>query len=302
MKRIICVVLSCFLLIGVFAGGICIGYFGRITPRAKQADRNLLISVTDDWTGGFTTIPLEYGKYRQIKWLNLDNVTIQIGGVSMKLEDAIQKGYSSVDQIIADARKDASLGICHEVAKSQNGLTEFFYFYPEFNLHYVYDIYETPDGKKHLIVDFLIYETGSEPNFTYTWNENGEPIDYEDWGLCFDISEVNASSISIFCSQCGGQQFGELYVETSWLQKKNPNTLELVQPLDLEQDPIPTTKLAMEGTTELSVDFATLYGNLPTGNYVLALEIIDRYDKEEIPSLMRKYHDSQWYYLEFTIV
>ena len=221
----------------------------------------------------------------------------------MKLEEAIQKGYTSVDQMIADARKDADLGICNEVAKSKNGLTEFFYFYPEFNLHYVYDIYETPDGKKHLIADFLIYGTGSEPSFAYTWDENGEPIDYEDWGLCFDISEASASGVSISCSQTGGQQLGELFIRTSWLAIKNPDTgaSEVVDPLGAGDDPVPTSKLVMEGTTELSVDFAALYRDLPAGDYVLALEIIDSYDKEKVPSLMRKYHDSQWYYLEFTI-
>lgn len=303
MKRRTVTVLGCCLLIGVFVAGMCLGHWGRITPKVGQAQRNLLISVTDDWKGGFTTIPLDHGKYGQIKWLNLDNVTIQIDGVSMKLEDAIQKGYTSVDQIIADARKDASLGICHEVAKSRNGLTQFFYYYPEFNLHYVYDIYETPDGNKHLISDFLIYGTGSEPSFAYTWDENGEPIDYEDWGLRFDISEVSVSGISISCSQVSGQQLGELSIRTSWLEKRNPNTseLELIDTLGEDDDPVPTSKLVMEGTTELSVDFVALYGDLPAGDYVLVLEIIDNYDKEAVPSLMRKYHDSQWYYLEFTI-
>lgn len=303
MKRILGVVLACLLLVGVFVGGIFLGYFGRITRGAKQPGRNLLISVTDDWKGGFTTHTLEHGKYRQIKWLNLDNVTIQIDGVNRKLEDAIQAGYTSVDQIIADARKDAGLGICHEVAKSKNGLTEFFYFYPEYNLHYVYDIYETPDGKKHLIADFLIYGTGSEPSFAYTWDENGEPIDYEDWGLRFAISKASSSGISISCSQAGGQQLGELSIRTSWLEKRKPNTSEseLIDPLREGDDPVPAAKLVMEGTTELSVDFAELYGDLPAGDYVLALEIIDSYDKEKVPSLMRKYHDSQWYYLEFTI-
>ena len=303
MKRRTVTVLGCCLLIGVFVAGMCLGYWGRITPKVGQAQRSLLISVTDDWKGGFTTIPLDHGKYGQIKWLNLDNVTIQIDGVSMKLEDAIQKGYTSVDQIIADARKDASLGICHEVAKSRNGLTQFFYYYPEFNLHYVYDIYETPDGKQHLIADFLIYGTGSEPSFAYTWDENGEPIDYEDWGLCFDISEVSAGGVCISCSQSGGQQLGELSIRTSWLAKKNPDTgaSEVVDPLRAGDDPVPAAKLVMEGTTQLSVDFSALYGDLPAGDYVLTLEIIDDYDKEEVPSLMRKYHDSQWYYLEFTI-
>ena len=303
MKRVIGIVLACLLLIGVFVGGTCLGYYGRTTPKANQAERNLMSSVTNDWKGGFTTISLEHGKYRQIKWLNLDNVTIQIDGVNRKLEDAIQAGYTSVDQIIADARKDAGLGICREVAKSRNGLTEFFYYYPEFNLHYVYDIYETPDGDKHLIADFLIYGTGSEPSFTYTWDENGEPIDYEDWGLRFAISKASSSGISISCSQAGGQQLGELSIRTSWLEKRNPNTSEseLIDTLGEDDDPVPAAKLVMEGTTELSVDFAALYGDLPAGDYVLALEIIDSYDKEKVPSLMRKYHDSQWYYLEFTI-
>ena len=61
MKRVIGIVLACLLLIGVFVGGTCLGYYGRTTPKANQAEQNLMISVTNDWKGGFTTIPLEQG-------------------------------------------------------------------------------------------------------------------------------------------------------------------------------------------------------------------------------------------------
>jgi len=54
-------------------------------------------------------------------------------------------------------------------------------------------------------------------------------------------------------------------------------------------------------TKELSFDFARLYGQLPAGDYVLSLQIVDLYDEEKAHLLMRNYHDEQWYDIEFTI-
>ncbi len=306
MKKIIGIMLICVLL-----GSI------KNTAAAEDAipaEWNLRISFTPAYHAGFTTIPLEQGNFKNIAYLDVENVTIDIDGTGMRLEDALREGYVSVDDLISDARQDASLGLCHEEAKSKNGLTEFTYHYGEFNLRYIYDLYETPKDGQRLIADFLIYEARSEPHFLPVDEKTQDFIDYEDWGLDFEISRLDSSGITIQCSQSGGQQIGKLNAGVPVLSRKDPDTLALeqVQPLTEEGQPVPFTGnkhwepapdgfLTMGGTKELSYDFARLYGQLPAGDYVLSLQIVDLYDEGEVHPLMRNYHDEQWYDIEFTI-
>ena len=320
MKKVIGMVSACILLISVFFLGKGLGAAESTGPVAEATipeeptERYLRISVTPHKDAGITTIPLEQGNYMDVSYLGVDNVTIDIDGTSMKLEDALLDGDISTDELIAYARQDANLGLCREAAKSKNGLTEFTYYYGEFNLHYVYDLYETPDGRQHLITDFLIYGAWCEPHFLYSYDETGEPIDYEDWGLSFEISKLDSSGITIECFQSGGQQMGELNVGVPILSRKDPNTLALeqVQPLTEEGEFVPFTGikswnpdpdgfLTMGGIKELTFNFARLYGELPAGDYVISLQIVDWYNEEEVPPLVRNYHDQQWYDIEFTI-
>lgn len=320
MKKIIGIVLICFLLIGVFFMGKRFGSMDASAPAAETtlpeapSERNLRISVTDDLDGGFTTIPLTQGNYREITYLNVTNVTIDIAGTTMKLEDALQEGYISVDELIAYARKDASLGVCQEAAKTKNGLTEYTYYYEDFDLRCVYDVYETPDGRKRLITDILIHDIRSEPVFRPVDEDTGDFIDYEDWGLDFEVTKVDSSGITILCSQSGGQQIGALNVGTPMLYRKDPGGLasEQVEPLTGEGEIIPFTGsenwvpnpnglLTMGGETELSFDFTRLFGTLPAGDYELVLQIVDLYDEEDVPPLARNFYDEQWYEIEFSI-
>lgn len=320
MKRIIGIVLICVLLIGAFFMGEHLGSMDSSAPVEKAgipeepSERNLRISVTDDPDGSFTTIPLKQGNYRDITYLCVTNVTIDIAGTTMKLEDALQEGYISVDELIAYARQDASQGFCREVATTKNGLTAFTYYYGDFDLRHVYDVYETPDGKKQLITDILIHDVRSEPVFHPVDEDTGEFIDYEDWGLDFEITKLDPSGITVLCSQSGGQQIGALNVGTPILYRKDPNALtsQRVEPLTEEGevtlftgsehwDPNPNGFLTMGGEKELSFDFARLFGTLPAGNYELVLQIVDLYNEEDVPPLTRNFHDEQFYTIHFSI-
>lgn len=320
MKKMIVCALICFLLIAMFFIGKSVGSMESADPAieatlpVESTDRNLRISVTPRTNAGFTAIPLEQGNYKNIQYLGVENVIIDIDGIAMRLEDALQNGHISVDEMIAYARQDAALGLCRETAKSENGLTEFTFRYPEFRLRYIYDLYETPNNGKRLITDFLIYGPGNEPRFLPADGETGEPIDYEDWGLRFEISSLDLSGITIKCSQSGGQQMGKLNIGGVMLLRKDPNTLALerVQPLTEEGEIVPFTGiqqwspdpdgfLTMGGTKEVSFDFLRLFGKLTAGDYVISLQIVDWYEEEEVPPLMRNFHDEQWYDIEFTI-
>lgn len=141
--------------------------------QTESADRNLDLSFTTNIKSSFS-IPLEQGNYENVVCYGIEDVTINIDGTAVDLEEAFSNGSISVDDMIAWVRKDASQGICTERAESKHGLTEFTYYYPDLRVHYVYDLYETPDGRQHLITDFMMYGIGQEPHFLPADPETGQ--------------------------------------------------------------------------------------------------------------------------------
>ena len=315
MKKTVTSILIGALLISIFFAGNHLDFLksdalsGKVTIAEDTAEQNLCISFVNN-IDSFFNIPLEQGNYKGVTCYGIENVTIKIGGISINLEDALMEGYISVDEIIAYARQDASLGFCNEVAKSKNGLTEFTYHYQEFRLRYIYDLYETPDGRERLVTGCLIYGNGFDPHFLPEIDdETRKYIDYEDWGLLFEVLKSEPDVITVKCSQSGGQQMGALIVEDSILFKQNPNTLDLEQVQLLTEEwtesdyweSTPNRFLTMDGTKELVFDFSQLYGQLCTGDYVLHLQILDWYNEDDMHPLMRNYYDEQWYEITFTI-
>lgn len=294
MKNVFARISLCFLLtFACFLGTAA----GTVPEKAS-----LHITVTPEYGSGCTKIPLPQSKFKEVTLWDIADVTIDIDGTTRKLADALQDGSVTVDRLIADARQDADQGFCREGVTSENGLAEFTYYYGDYRLHYVYDVYETPDGRKHLIKDFTIYNSYSAPvNFGYHYDEEGNPIDYEDWGLTFNVSQADSTALTVVCTQSGGQQFGNLQFSEAFLEKKNPTTQEWESLEDNFTYDCIGTALTMGGTTELTFDVMEKGKPLPAGDYSLAMQFTDCYDPEDMPSLMRKYHDRQWYTVEFTI-
>ena len=273
----------------------------KATPPEKLEGRNLKISVLNYTFDGGETIALNGGNYASVTLYNLADVTIDLGGETVALRDALEKNRISGDELVALARLDAAQGVCNETAKSKNGLTEFTYHYPEFSLHCVYDIYETPDGKQHLIKDLSLYGAKNTPEYSYAFDKDGQPIDYEDWGLEFRISEVNSKGMRLTCSQSGGQQLGTLSLELALLSKADTDQYEPIDPIIPKGETAAASEINMGGITEISFDFEKTYGVLPAGDYALDFQIADRYEKNALSTLTRKYHDTQWYSITFTI-
>ena len=319
MKKAFGIVLGCLVLIGTFFTG---WYAGRMESgtagMANSQRQNLRISFTPDYgmDAGFTTISLEQGNYPDVTYLGMHDVTVNVDGFEMPLEDALKSGEVSVEELVADARQDAALGICQERWKSENGLAVFTYYYGDFNVRCVYDVYETPANGKKLIADFLIYESRQEPSFSLVDSETGAALDEEDWGLEFEVTQADSSGVTIVCVQSGGQQMGQLNCGGYRLYRKNADSqeLDMVSTLDDQNPPMawfssvedwipdPDGFLTMNGITELSFDFTQIYGPLPAGDYELILQVVDCYNPSDVPSLMRNYHDNQWYNIEFSIV
>lgn len=275
---------------------------------AEEANgQNLHISVTVDNAAGLTAVPVagSEGNWDKITYLGISQAEISVDGASLKLEDAIREGRISVDQIVAQAKLDANAGFCEEISESKNGLTRFTYRYPEYDLLYIYDVYELPDGEQKLISEFGLCESKRTPSFLYMNDETGKPIDYEDWGLDFEITEVSSTGITLKCGQSGGQQIGDLKVRFYDLYQKNTetNAEEFMEPLvdEFQGESDLDIQINREGVTEMSIDFTHLHGELPAGDYVIYLTIEDEYNENETHPLMKNFRDTQLYGIAFTI-
>lgn len=316
MKKAIGILLVCLLVLSAFFLGRSLGS-GETATEDGLSKRNLRLSATTDRNEPDKVIPLEQGNFPEAHYWSVKDVTVQLDGTRMPLEDALREGLVTVDDVIASAREDAASGRCKESSQSKNGLAVFRYHYPAFNLQSLYDIYETPDGWRHRITDFSVYGIGHDPGYSIGWDEEtGDPIDYEDWGLTFTVTQLSASGVTLECAQSGGQQFGRLNVAGLMLSRKNPDTQdwERVEPLDAstsadiykaysEITPKPEDDLAMGGAKELTYDLEAMFGRLTAGEYKISLKIVDCYDEADVPPLSRNFYDIQWYTVkEFTVV
>ena len=224
--------------------------------------------------------------------IGLTDVTIDLGGNVMDLGNALREGKTSLSEISFLAQSDSQSGFCTEGWKSKNGLAEFRYSYPDFDLWIVDDIYETPDGLQHLIRGITLCQPGSDVAFLH--NE----LDQEDWGIEFSVAEASQTEITLNYTQSGGQVLGQLMTYGYAISRLNP--MEGIALLDnaplQEQKPI-----SMNGQGTLCLDIETYFGALPAGQYGMYLYLQDAYNEEDVPSLTRNYHDVQCYWIEFTV-
>lgn len=280
-------------------------------PTAADAmEQNLYLEVTVGTLSDYTAVPLELPgeSCTEIVYRGLNEVTIDIDGTSMNLEDAIREKYISIDQIISAARMDAANGFCEEIAKSHNSLTKFVYRYPEYELVYIHDVYETPTSQQ-LISEFSVCARGiqhfpSDYRNTYRNEKTGIPIDYEYWGLTFSVTEANSTGITIECTQSKGQQIGNLVADFYSVAQRSVDdsgTTTETRMDTLVTELVPSFPITMDGTTEISIDLSLLYDALPTGDYALYLLIRDEYSEDAVHPLMRNYYDQQLFDIPFTI-
>ena len=224
--------------------------------------------------------------------IGLTDVTIELGGNVMDLGNELREGKASLSEISFLAQSDSQSGFCTEGWKSKNGLAEFRYSYPDFDLWIVDDIYETPDGLQHLIRGITLCQPGSDVAFLH--NE----LDQEDWGIEFSVAEASQTEITLNYTQSGGQVLGQLMTYGYAISRLNP--MEGIALLDnaplQEQKPI-----SMNGQGTLCLDIETYFGALPAGQYGMYLYLQDAYNEEDVPPLTRNYHDVQCYWIEFTV-
>lgn len=228
-------------------------------------------------------------------------VTIEINGQSMPLEDALRDGFITEEEIFCNARLDAREGFCEETYESLNGLTNFTFAYPDYNLRLLYDIYESPNGEQRLISEMVIYEKNVIllPCHLFVDEETGDIYDREDWGLNFEITEVSPTGMTIRCTHSGGQQIGQLEIVDYSLSHDGKYLL-----LNDGFEFSPLTDhviLKADDVTEFTFDWSEPYGQVSSGEYELVLWIKDIYDESQKHPLMRNFYDTQIYTVRFTV-
>lgn len=304
-QKLILIILALVLVILVGFGGYVLGQGASSTHSESASDRHLRINATPDEDAGdvvFTSSELGGNFTEGLGYRSVTNVTIEINGETMKLEEALRDGAISQEEIFFYARLDAAEGICEENSVSTNGLTNFTYSYPEYDLRLIYDIYETPDGQQHLISNMGIYMTGTAPSAYRTFydTETNTRYDAEDWGLGFKIEDVTSSGIKLSCTQTGGQQIGQLYV-TYYLLRNDEGWVDRIDGNSGEAPDYDDCAINMDGTTEVVIDWGNYFGELPSGSYTLELYVKDIYDESQVHPLMMDYYDLQAYLVDFQI-
>lgn len=259
-----------------------------------EVDEHAYADFTPEQLGGNIEANLTY--------LNVSNVSIDVDGKCLNLEDAIRDEIISVDEIVAYARLDHRNGFCKEETQTDHSLTSFIYRYPKFDLRVVYDIYKSPDGTEHLIKDFEICDNAY--NFTTFYsNDDGTSLNEEDWGLILESVAATSTSVTLRCTQSGGQQIGELVTGIYWLSTDGesvPYVPELRGVPRAEQNE-PHITIPRNSVSEVTIDWTEIYGELPRGTYTMELRIRDVFDIAQVHPLMEDFQTAKVYVIEIKI-
>lgn len=262
------------------------------------------MEVSEDAYTEFTPDQLSGNIDGTLTYVDVTNVSIAVDGSVLHLEDAIRDGRISLEELVASARIDARHGFCEEKTKTKHSLTIFLYQYPEFDLRVIYDVYKSPDGTEHLLKDFDVCADANTYVSIFT-DDAGNRLDQEDWGLAIEVVACSPCSITLWCTQSGGQQIGQLVADFFYLDHAGPHTEESAVPLlegvvSTEQFH-PKPIIQRNATSEITLDWTNLYGTLAPGDYVMTLKVTDKYDPADVHPLMENFVDTESFLLEFTV-
>lgn len=232
----------------------------------------------------------------EIHYVDVCDVRIEVDGMVYYLGDAIREELISLEQIYAYSRIDARLGYCETFTKVRNGLTFLVFRYPEYELRFTYDYYFLPDGEHRLVNELYISQN------RYDVNSSANRVVQEDWGVSFEVSEANSSSITLRCTQSGGQQLGELITDFFYIESvRDQGSIHVLNDL-VDIDSYQQKKVIPRGTvSEITLDWTDIYGELSSGDYLMSLKVRDVYDPTDTLSLMSKFETRQSYTIPFVI-
>lgn len=228
-------------------------------------------------------------------YLGLEDVRIFLEGQSYFLEDALNAGLLSGDDLTVWANLDASLGNCTAYSMIRSGVPLQVFRYPEYELRFAYAA--RPDSLGGWDMSSRIYicanlqeETAASLNAP------------EDWGLDFEVQSADSTGITLLCTQSGGQVLDSLIVERYYIS--TPDFSESFPRQDGEQDTSafePFPAISRNSQTQIGLDWSTIYGDIPPGEYILNLKVSQVYDPENRTADRETFTARQSYLIPFTV-
>lgn len=232
----------------------------------------------------------------ELHYVDVSDVRVEVDGTVYYLEDAMREERISLEQIYAYSRIDARLGYCETFTKVRNGLTFLVFRYPEYELRFTYDYDSLPDGEHRLVNELYISKN------RYDVNSGNNRVVQEDWGVTFEVREVNSSSITLRCTQSGGQQLGELVIDLFFIDsaREEASLPRLDGDTDIDSYQ-PRTIIFRDTVSEITLDWKDIYGELSPGDYLLSLRVTDAYDPADTHPVMSKFESRQSYTIPFAV-
>lgn len=234
--------------------------------------RQLRIDVAQEADSGYSKIlPAQAGSRWQLRlcYEGVTDVRIDVGDRVLSLEDALRQGDVSTEDLLFWAEADRQNGFCQPLSRVRNGQTVILYRYPEYDLCLFRGQINDASGQSEPCGTLCVFaNTGTELSSTFR----------ENWGLQWEVASADAGSITLTCTQSGGEQLGDLIVDFYSIEPVD-ESISLSKSSQAQDAGAFRPKPVIEQNTvsTITLNWEALYGALPSGNYVLTLSIRDQY-------------------------
>jgi len=219
-------------------------------------------------------------------YYGLNDVYVTVDGDTLPLKEALSYGKVTIDGIVADCNRRAAIGEIEEYRYKDGGSVVF-----DFGDYKIIK-YHSLDGNR----DVYIGDSNMDINAKNATAVCVGAYLWKDWGLRLEAKEITPEGATVVFKQKGGNATGDLQTgEAYWLEKKDGNKW-------LAVDTLPCIDYAFnmvaygidsEGETKLKTNWHWLYGELGTGVYRIAKEVMDFRKTADF--------DNQVYYAYFEI-
>ena len=133
-------------------------------------------------------------------------------------------------------------------------------------------------------------------------NSSANRVVQEDWGVTFEVSEVDSTSITLRCTQSGGQQLGELITDVFYIESvREERSIPSLNEFSNIEHNQPKMVIPRGTVSEITLDWTDIYGELAPGDYLMSLNLRDVYDPADADPLMSKFETRQSYTILFVI-
>ena len=209
-----------------------------------------------------------YGQDYDLYYYGLSDVYASVDGITIPLEEALKYGKLSIESLIADSKRLASLKRIVYNDSAENGCAV--YEYSDFKIIK----YNTADGNRDIYIGSSDMNTNVQ-NLTHTCI-NLRP--YKDLGIRLYTKDVTPDGATVVFKQTGGDAAGTLQTgEWFVLERKDGSRW-----IELETNPLidfafysVAYMINKDDLTELEVKWNWLYGSLDKGTYRIAKKVTD---------------------------